>query len=307
MIPGKLVILTYHRVLPERDPLFPCEVDAAGFELHMRTLRRFFNVIPLPEAVALLVVDRLPRRAVAITFDDGYADNESVALPILKRNGLTATFFISTGYLDGGRMWNDTVIEAIRGAGPDYLDLSTIGLGRFEIDTTDRKVQAIDAILAKIKYQAAAERQASVAAIAEAAGVDLPDNLMMSTDQVKNLARHGMEIGAHTMSHPILTSLANEDAETEIVGSKRMLETLLDREIVSFAYPNGRPGRDYSGEHVRMVENAGYEFAVSTAIGSARPSSNRYQLPRFGPWGSYGAEIALRLYLRYFDRHEVVA
>ena len=89
----------------------------------MRWVKSVFNVIPLEEGVAGIKSGKLPPRALSITFDDGYANNATVAAPILKRLGLHATFFIATGFLDGGRMFNDTVIEAVRGYRGDMLDL----------------------------------------------------------------------------------------------------------------------------------------------------------------------------------------
>ena len=122
----KLSILIFHRVLPETDPLFPDEPDALRFDQVMGWVKTWFNVIPLDAAVDSLKARNLPARALAITFDDGYADNRTVALPILKRHGLSATFFIATGYLNGGRMWNDTIIEAIRGSKAKILELDHI-------------------------------------------------------------------------------------------------------------------------------------------------------------------------------------
>ena len=95
----------------------------------MRWVKRTFNVIPLREGVAGLKAGRLPARALSITFDDGYANNESIAAPILARLGLHATFFIATGFLDGGRMFNDTIIETVRAARGTELDLQALGLG----------------------------------------------------------------------------------------------------------------------------------------------------------------------------------
>ena len=121
---AQLSILIFHRVLPKVDPLFPLELTSARFDAVCRWLRRWFNVIPLDEAVQALSRRELPARALAITFDDGYADNHEVALPILLKHGLPATFFIATGFLDGGRMWNDTVIESLRHCKAARLDLS---------------------------------------------------------------------------------------------------------------------------------------------------------------------------------------
>ena len=111
---ARLTVLIFHRVHPGQDAMFPGEMHAATFRERMGWVREWFNVLPLDEAVAALARGTLPARALAITFDDGYADNFTVALPILQQLGLPATFFIATGFLDGGRMWNDTVIEAMR-------------------------------------------------------------------------------------------------------------------------------------------------------------------------------------------------
>ena len=132
---GRLLILIYHRVRPQPDPMFPGEVDAHRFDRQMALLRRHCHPLPLRAAIAGLAEGSLPARAVAVTFDDGYADNASVALPILGRHGIPATFFITAGYLDGGRMWNDSIIETIRRATATSLDLTDLGLGRVELDS----------------------------------------------------------------------------------------------------------------------------------------------------------------------------
>src|SRR6185295_2112486 len=115
------------------DPVASGTVDAAAFDWQMECLSRCFRVLPLSEAVERLRQGTLPGRAACVTFDDGYADNAEVALPILRRHGLCATFFVATGFLDGGIMFNDRVIEAVRGAPGAQLDLTPLGLGRFDI------------------------------------------------------------------------------------------------------------------------------------------------------------------------------
>ncbi len=135
---SRLTILIFHRVLARPDPLFPDEVDAAAFEARMRWVKDWFNVLPLGDAVQRLRDGRLPERPLAITFDDGYADNAKIAAPILLRLGLPATFFIATGFLDGGCMWNDTVIEAVRAAKGPVLDLAPLGLGAHPVSGTSR-------------------------------------------------------------------------------------------------------------------------------------------------------------------------
>ena len=140
-VSGKLSILIYHRALAAPDPILYDEIDGATFERHMALLAAEFNVLPLGDACTWLARGRLPARAACVTFDDGYADNEQIALPILKRFGLPATFFVSTGFSDGGIMFNDGVIEAVRRAPAGTHDLSSLGLGVHSLgDSASRRM-----------------------------------------------------------------------------------------------------------------------------------------------------------------------
>ena len=281
---GKLSILIFHRVLPEPDPLFPDDVDVRRFDLLMGWIRDWFNVLPLDEAVERLSRGSLPARAAAITFDDGYADNYEVALPILQRHGLSATFFIAVGFLDGGRMFNDTVIETVRRCEESALDLTTLGLGQHDLRSIEARRQAIPALLNQIKYQPLAQRLDTVRTMAEIAQVALPDDLMMTAQQVKGLRAAGMGIGAHTVQHPILARLESGAAEREIADSRDFLQGLLGEPVTLLAYPNGKPDTDYRREHVEIARRLGFKAAVSTAWGVARGDSDLFQLPRFTPW-----------------------
>ena len=156
--PARLSILIYHRVLAETDPIFPSEPTSSGFDRQMVMLKNVFNVLPLHEAVMCLKAGTLPARAACITFDDGYADNLTLATPILKKHGLPATFFIATAYLNGGRMFNDTVIEAIRHSPLKSLDLEPINFGVFDITDNAAKAKAIGQILPQVKYLPLDER-----------------------------------------------------------------------------------------------------------------------------------------------------
>jgi peptidoglycan/xylan/chitin deacetylase (PgdA/CDA1 family) len=300
-----LSILIFHRVLPEPDPLFPGEMDAARFDLLLSWLRDWFNVLPLAEAVARLQHGNLPVRAAAITFDDGYADNHDVALPILQRQGLSATFFIAVGFLDGGRMFNDTVIETVRRCGQPALDLTLLGLGRHAVGSLAEKRQAIPVLLNQIKYLPFAQRRETVDALAAIAEVTLPDDLMMTRQQVKALHEAGMGIGAHTVRHPILARLEAKEAEQEIAGSREFLQALLSEPVSLFAYPNGKPENDYRREHVEIVRRLGFKAAVSTAWGVARGDSDVFQLPRFTPWERPRWRFGLGL-LRNYGRTPMV-
>nr|WP_315245010.1 polysaccharide deacetylase family protein [uncultured Albidiferax sp.] len=300
---GRLSVLIFHRVLPQPDPIFPGEVDATTFDAICRWMKSWCNVLPLDLAARQLQDRTLPERAVAITFDDGYADNRTQAQPILARHGLPASFFIATDFLDGGRMWNDTVIESVRGCRAPQLDLRSIAkpdgigdLGLHTIASPSDKRSAIGAIIGQIKYLPVAQRHALTLQIADCAQVEPPTDLMMTSQQVRELRQLGMQIGAHTRSHPILATLSADAARAEIAESRVRLEQLLGERVGLFAYPNGKPGTDYSPESVQIVRELGFDAAVSTTWGASRSGTDPFQIPRFTPWDRsklrFGARFA---------------
>jgi peptidoglycan/xylan/chitin deacetylase (PgdA/CDA1 family) len=308
-VPGdrsRLSILLYHRVLERPDPLNDWDPIASEFDGQMRALSRFFTPLPLSEGVERLRSGKLPAHAACVTFDDGYRDNVDVALPILRRHGVPATFFIATGYLNGGRMWNDTVVESIRASALPELDLKSFGIGVVRLSTPELRRKAIGGILAALKHLRSEERAAKVAEIEALSGNPLPDDLMMRDDDVRSLRASGMEIGAHTETHPILTRLSSADARREINEGREYLTAILSEPVSLFAYPNGKPGQDYTAEHVRMVRDAGFGAAVSTAWGVASRGSDLFQLPRFTPWDRRPARFALRLLLNRRNAQPVV-
>jgi peptidoglycan/xylan/chitin deacetylase (PgdA/CDA1 family) len=302
----RLSILIYHRVLPERDPMRPTEPTVREFEWQMRLLRDHFNPLSLLEAVERLGSGSLPGNAVCVTFDDGYADNEIHALPVLRKYGIPATVFVSTGFLNGGRMWNDTVIEVLRNCAEPMLDLRDINLDCYSLETVQMRMAAVESILPAIKHMDPDLRAARVSEI-EKCSAQLPDDLMLTDVQVRSLARNGVEIGAHTVNHPILSSVADDVAYREVVDSKRYLEDLLQQPIEVFAYPNGRPDVDYRVEHRDMVSELGFKAAVSTHWGVSTLRSDRFQLPRFTPWDRRELKFALRLLAGYGQIDPLIA
>ena len=305
----RLSILIFHRVLPKADALFPEEMHAERFDRLMAMVRRAYSVVTVGQAVALHATGQLPRRALAITFDDGYADNAEVALPILQKHGLPATFFVATGFLDGGQMWNDTVIEAVRATPLLGADLGEFGVGGVHLGTAADRRQTIDALLMKIKYLSLAERERCLSQLLGLLAVNaLPGNQMMRSEQVVQLHRAGMEIGGHTVNHPILHLLPDAEAEAEIVQGRHRLQDLIGAPVDVFAYPNGKPGRDYDGRHVAMVRRLGFKAAVSTSPGVARPTMHCHELPRFTPWDHSPQKWMGRLlHQRLFGPHPVFA
>ena len=302
---NRLSILIYHRVLAEPDPLFPDEIDARRFDQQLRFLKSSFNLMSLRDALDGLRNNTLPPRAACLTFDDGYADNADIALPLLQKHGVHATVFVATGFLDGGRMWNDTIIELIRNA-PERIDLSATGHGAFTLDSIDARRKAIGALLGALKYVPMEQRLQQVDAIAALVPVTLRRDLMMSQAQVRQLHQAGIEIGAHTVHHPILARLPTADARREIADGKNALEAMIGAPVRLFAYPNGKPGQDYQAEHVAMIRELGFEAAVSTSWGAARPGSDLFQLPRFTPWDRDRLRFTLRMLRNLGRRGETV-
>jgi peptidoglycan/xylan/chitin deacetylase (PgdA/CDA1 family) len=197
---------------------------------------------------------------------------------------MPATFFVAAGYLDGGRMFNDTIIEAVRGFEGDVLDLTRLGFTVYDTATRVARRRTIENLIACVKYLDPQERDEKVLAIAQAAKAALPDDLMLSSAQLRALQRAGMTVGGHTLKHPILRRIKCADARAEITLGKERLEGLLGEPVDLFAYPNGKPGTDFGPEHVLMVRELGFKAAFSTAPGAARAGDDMLQLPRFMPW-----------------------
>ncbi len=295
----KLFILIYHRVLDKPDFMRPDEVNQESFSWHMRILAKYFNVISLSEALEKLETGQLPSRAVCITFDDGYADNYLSALPILKKDELTATFFIANGYLNGGIMWNDKVIEAVRRLTSKTLDLERFGLENFEVSDDTQKLAAANKIIINIKHLDSIKRLEIADFIMEKVE-KMPTDLMMTDEQLVNLYQAGMDIGGHTVTHPIMANLDINSLKQEINENKQKLEQLLKTSINFFAYPNGKPGIDYKSFQIEEVKFAGYQAALSTQWGVANKNSDLMQLPRFTPWDNNPIKFMLRMIWIYF-------
>lgn len=291
-----LSILIYHSVTQEPDLMRPGVPTADRFKWHMQILDRHFNVLPLSQAVNLIREGRLPPRAACVTFDDGYADNLTVAAPIMQQLNIPATFFIATGYLDGGRMWNDTIIEALRLYPDEELDLTAMKLPSYQIISAEDRRKAAYDIITRIKYLAQEHRNDVATAVGKMVD-NLPKDFMLTRSQLCELRQIGMDIGGHTVTHPILARLSGEQARAEIEEGKAELEHILNEPVKLFAYPNGRRGFDYDSNHVKYVRDAGFDAAVSTNHGVCARTTDPFQIPRFTPWDRTLARFLVRMTL----------
>jgi peptidoglycan/xylan/chitin deacetylase (PgdA/CDA1 family) len=291
---SRLSALIFHRVLHSRDELLD-DPTIDEFETLMRWTRSQFNVVPLQDAIAGLRNGRLPARPLVITFDDGYADNADLAAPVLRQLGLPATFFIANGFLNGGRMFNDTVYAAVKSCRSAVLDLTTLGLGRYPLGSASQRRQACATLLPQLKELPIGAREQVTAEICSIARVIPPVNLMMTSSQVADLAAQGFEIGSHTVSHPILARIGEVEARREIQQNRQRLGEIVGKRPRFFAYPNGHPGKDYTLETARIVRELGFEAAFTTERGVARVGTDLFQLPRFTPWDRSRFGFGLRM------------
>ncbi len=294
---GRLSILTYHSVLEKDDPLCPGSISVGDFDNLICFLSNNFNLIPLEQAVDLLVLEKLPSRAVVLTFDDGYANNYDVALPILQKHKVPATVFIATGFLDGGIMWNDSIIEVFRRYKSDSINLNEISLGEYSLTNSLERYIATQKVISLLKYVEPEKRLNKVRELVEFCKVNLPINLMMTSEQVVKMSASGIAIGGHTVNHPILSKINDDQAWSEITDGKNKLETLINGKVNLFAYPNGKPDVDYNLRHATMLSKAGFKAAVSTEWGCSNINTDCYQLPRFTPWNKDRLRFGLRLIL----------
>ena len=292
-----LSILIYHRVLQRPDPLLSGLIDVRGFDDQIASMARSFNLLPLQEAIERLAEGKLPPRAAAVTFDDGYADNCEAALPILRKYGVHATFFIAAGYLDGGFMWNDGIIEAVRRCGGAAIEAEDLDLPSLPIASESDRKRTIVKLVTRLKYLPAAFREEWTRRLLERVGVAPPTQLIMTSDQVLQLAKAGMGIGGHTDVHPILTKVSLDQAREHIVAGRQKLQAIIGKPIRLFAYPNGRPGIDFGPQHVRLVRELGFDAALSTRWGAVQTGDDLFQLPRFTSWGRSEFRFQVRMAL----------
>lgn len=297
---ARYVVLTYHRVRPQRDELIPGMCDVERFRSQLAVMKRWFNVLPLSDAIERSADGSLPPRTVCITFDDGYRDNVDIALPMLRDAGLHATFFIATGYLNDGIMWNDQVIHAVRFQPAGTWDLTGIGLGRCEVSDMASRRALFAQIITHLKHREPAQRAAAAQSLYDASPGPR-ERLMMTDGELASLHEAGMAIGGHTVSHPILTRLHPDAAREELSAGRARLAALTGAPVSLFAYPNGKADQDYDASHAALAQDVGFDAALSTVWGYADAASPRYELPRVGLEWESGWRFAVKLYRCFFE------
>lgn len=279
------LILGYHRIADiDWDP-FSLSVTPENFSQHLQVLSECANVLPLHDLHTAMEEGSIPPRSVAITFDDGYVDNLYAAKPLLESFRFAATVFISTGYL-GGEFWWDTLSRMVRSAdGSGGLSLR-IGQSFHEWrpdsdwEWCDRTslLHTIYQLLLPLDVAARAKCLAHLdnwPGVKNSQGIQ---NTAMSESEVIHLAADdSMYVGAHTVSHPMLATLAPENQRDEIMRSKVMLETLLGQQVTGFSFPNGSK----CAESFRIVRECGFTYACASQKDIVWRRSDPFDLPRF--------------------------
>jgi peptidoglycan/xylan/chitin deacetylase (PgdA/CDA1 family) len=277
----RLLVLAWHNIEPTWG--FPGATAAAGrqgFAHQLRLLRRWTNVLPLDTALADLTAGRpLPPRAVALTFDDGYLDNATVAAPMLRHAGLPATFFLVPEFLGGksGPWWEELGWALAHATAPE---LHWQGV-RYDTSTTSGRHRALDAIAPQLKVDNSAIRKA---AVDELTGLLAPEGPLVSSDfmdwdDAHALLRAGFDIGSHTCSHPILSRERAETQRRELIDSRQGLQTELGCPVDTVAFPNGR-AEDYSQTTLELVREAGYAYALTTRTALVDPDVPPHEIGR---------------------------
>jgi len=304
------VILLYHRVMAmEHDPqlLF---VSPEHFGEHLAVLRDHTTPVHLHELCRVSGKHFGSRRPVAITFDDGYADNLHYAKPILEKYGIPATVFVTTGRIDSTtEFWWDELERVLLYPGrlPETLDLTIdkqslhweLGSSAkyshescqayshwnvLEKDAPTERHALYKVLCSSISHLAPRERENVLGDVRSWAGSSLevlPEYRAMNEAEIRQLVAGGLvDVGAHTVSHARLSALPRDVQRAEIVNSKTILERILGRPVTSFSYPFGCPS-DYTHETVAEVQSAGFALACSNFPAKVTRSSSPWELPRF--------------------------
>ncbi|MCI0693010.1 polysaccharide deacetylase family protein [candidate division KSB1 bacterium] len=305
------IILLYHRVAEVSSNPWGLCVSSRHFAEHLEVLRKRGFVMPLGQLLEALRDGKLSRLHVAVSFDDGYADNLHAAKPLLERYETPATFFLTTGYIDRQReFWWDELERILLRPGklPETLQLSmagrtfhrTLGKAAQLSDDDFRQHRSWKAweeapsprhelyysLWQTLQMLRENERRKAMDELAVWAGVTpagRQTHWPLSNEEVMALAKGELfEIGDHTATHPLLSALPAVLQREEIQQSKAHLEEILERPVTSFSYPHG----NYTAETVALVRAAGFTCACSTVAGIVRIGTDCLQLPRVqvGDW-----------------------
>jgi peptidoglycan/xylan/chitin deacetylase (PgdA/CDA1 family) len=286
------VVVCYHGVMPGADDRYDYLhnnfVAASAFERHLVWLSSRYRLVPLAQLISAFDRDQpLPPRAATITFDDGFANNYRVAFPILRRMGISATIFLTTGKIGiaGAQLWTERVKRAIFLSDRSTVAVDLGGVKTFELKGPHARERIARTILGDLKRAPLAMRDEWMERVEHAFGAAplRPADAMrydfLTWSEVREMAAAGIEFGSHTVTHPILTTLTDAQLRDELTESKRTIESELGRECYSFAYPNGGYA-DFGAREMAALETAGYRCAFSLEGHLVHHGAHRFALDR---------------------------
>ncbi len=285
----RILVLAYHRVTPDdalhRSAYPAMHVSCSSFEQQLLAVRELYRFIPLAELKAILNGQQPLTEPVAIlTFDDGYKDNFEQAFPVLTELNIPATFFLSFGFVDRGEpFWFDHLADSVTA-----WDHQAKARSSLRDCLPDPLVAALDApasmqarcrsASAFLKSLPEEKRLQAMQDLQD--GLDLQshagNSLPMTWDEVRTMHQAGMSMGAHSVSHAILTTLREDKASDEISASMDGVSRRLGTAVDSFAYPNG----DANQQLASLVERAGATVAFTMEPRQIRPGDAPLQLGR---------------------------
>jgi peptidoglycan/xylan/chitin deacetylase (PgdA/CDA1 family) len=301
---GGALILGYHRIAcTSRDSDEVC-VSPENFAGHMESLRKYVHPISLSKLVQGLKEGSLPPKSVAVTFDDGYADNLYSAKPILEKYAIPATVFICTGYM-GREFWWDELERLVTGsqADPRMFHLqaggkqfewyqATVSPEEGQLALREEFCRALYQFLLSLDVEDQNHAMGVIRRWSEVSSPGISTPRAMKEEELLRLVDGGLiELGAHTSYHPMLPQLSFERQKEEIQSSKRHLESLLSEKIAGFSYPNGR-----ATVHAKaLVREMGFTYACTSLHDVVRPGCDVYELTRFWQQNVNGEGFVKRL------------
>lgn len=292
-----VIVLNYHRIGVSAGQPWDRTLWNAGpeaFEAQLATLARHAEVIG-PDDAERFAREGRPGRRVLLTFDDGYRDNYEVAYPLLRRHGLAATFFPATSFIDGaGAAWWDELAWMVHHATRERIPAE--GPFPHALALGPEQNATVASLTARYKELAAAETEPFLAAVATATGAgrcgeEACRELWMTWEMLRELRAAGMQIGGHTVTHPILARLPLERQRDEIDGCAERLEAELGQPMNWFAYPVG--ARDsFTAETQRLLAERGVRLAFSFYGGFGGYARwDSLDVPRIHVGASHGPEL----------------
>jgi peptidoglycan/xylan/chitin deacetylase (PgdA/CDA1 family) len=284
---NRFYILAYHMVSNHLNGFFP-EISVREFERQIRHLNENYSVISLEEAADRMSKGRSVRGCVAITFDDGFRDNYTIAYPILKKYKMPATIFLTTGFVETGETpWFIVFRSLFANTSKDRLDIELGGhTSVFSWSSLDEKKTVSDRLMLYLQTCSNDERFSILKALPGRLGVGPSgekQSLMLTWEQVREMSRNGISFGAHTVTHPVLSQITPDALRFEIGTSKATIEAKTDRPVTTFAYPFGRK-QHYPEEACVVLKSLGFTCAVTSEPGTNGRSSAPYELKRSAPW-----------------------